>query len=232
MKKWIILSGLFCCVLSFGFAQTTIEFIPTGGYTFSDKLQFNSTFGKIDAGFNYGGSFQFNLNRHIGIELMYNRMDVPAKLYNYGAFPGDVPLYQTNAAINYIMAGPTMSFPLPNSPVSLFFGANIGAAIFSPSPNDFSSDAKFAYGFQAGTNIYFTPQVGLRLSARLLGTAPSNGYYFGGWGEPSGYWDINPGIVQFGFNVGLIIGLGRELPAYQKSMRPHREPKPRKYYYY
>ena len=40
-----------------------------GGYTFADKVNFNSTFGRIDEGFNYGGSFQFNFNRHIGIEV-------------------------------------------------------------------------------------------------------------------------------------------------------------------
>ena len=67
MKKWIILTGLVSCVFSTGFAQSSIEFIPMGGYTFSDKLQFSNTFGKIDAGFNYGGSFQFNI--FLGIPL-------------------------------------------------------------------------------------------------------------------------------------------------------------------
>ena len=234
MKKLILLSGLLCGMIGSGMAQSSIEFIPQGGYTFADQLNFNSTFGRIDAGFNYGGSFQFNFNRHIGIEFLYNRMQVPAKLYNYGALPGDVPIYQTSAGINYIMAGPVSSFPLPGSPVSLFFGADLGAAIFTPSPNSFSSNAAFAYGFQAGTNIYVDPRFGIRLSARLLGTAPtSSGYYFGGWGDTGGYYSSNPGIVQFGFNVGIIIGLGQILPAYQQPQRRYRTPPPpRKYYYY
>jgi hypothetical protein len=233
MKKWILLSGLLCCIFSASWAQTSVEFIPMGGYTFSDKLNFPTTFGKIDAGWNYGGSLQFNLNRRIGIELMYNRMQVPASLYPYGALPGDKPLYSTSAGINYIMAGPVSSFPIPNSPVSVFFGAYLGAAIFTPAPNTFSSNASFAYGLQTGTNIYITPQFGLRLSGRLLGTAPSSsGYYFGGWGEPGGYYNT-PGIVQFGFNVGLIFGLGKVLPTYQQPQRAHRAPRPpRKYYYY
>jgi hypothetical protein len=232
MKKGILLSAIICCIYSFSLGQSSIELIPQGGYTFADKVNFNSTFGRIDEGFNYGGSLQFNMNRHIGIEIMYNRMDVPAKLYNYGAVPGDAPLYQTNAGINYIMAGPVTSFPLPNSPANLFFGVDLGAAIFSPGPADFSSNVKFAYGFQFGTNIYVDPKVGIRLSGRLLGTAPSDSYYFGGWGDPGGYYGFNPGIVQFGFNVGIIIGLGQVLPAYQKAQRvPHSHP-PRKYYYY
>jgi hypothetical protein len=232
MKKGILLSAIFCCVYGFSFAQTSLEVIPQGGYTFADKVNFYNTFGRIDEGFNYGGSLQFNMNRHIGIEFLYNRMDVPAQLYNYGALPGDVPLYQTNAGINYIMAGPVTTFPLPNSPANLFFGADLGAAIFSPHPDDFSSNVRFAYGFQFGTNIYFNPYFGIRLSGRLLGTAPSSSYYFGGWGDPYGYYSVNPGLVQFGFNVGLIFGFGEILPAFQKVARPPHPRQPRKYYYY
>jgi hypothetical protein len=231
MKKLVLLGGLLCCIFVAGFAQSSVEFIPLGGYTFADKLNFSNAFGRIDAGFNYGGSFQFNFNRHIGLELMYNRMQVPAKLYNYGALPGDIPLYQTNAGINYIMAGPVSSFPLEGSPVSLFFGADLGAAIFTPSPNSFSSNAAFAYGLQMGTNIYVDPRFGIRLSARLLGTAPTN-YYFGYPYYYGSYYN-NPALVQFGFNVGFIIGLGQVLPAYQKPQRHYRAPPPpRRYYYY
>jgi hypothetical protein len=232
MKKWILLSGLVCCMAGVSFAQTSIELIPQGGYTFADKLNFSNTFGRIDEGFNFGGSLQFNMNRHIGLEIMYNRMNAVAAIYNYGAIPGDIPLYQTNAGINYIMAGPVSSFPLPNSPATLFFGADLGAAFFSPHPDDFSSNVRFAYGFQLGTNIYVDPRFGIRLSARLLGTAPTDGYYFGGWGDPDGYYGFHPGIVQFGFNAGIIIGLGEVLPAYQKAVRVHHAPPPRKYYYY
>jgi hypothetical protein len=234
MKKGILLFSLLFGSFAGAFAQSSIEFIPQGGYTFADKLSFANSFGRVEAGFNYGGSFQFNFNRHLGLELMYNRMQVPARLYNYGAVPGDDPIYQTSAGINYIMAGPVSRFPLPGSPVSLFMGADLGAAIFTPSPNSFSSNAAFAWGFQAGADIFVDPKVGIRLSARLLGAAPpSSGYYFGYWGDPGGYYYTNPGLVQFAFNVGIIIGLGRELPEYQKVARPPHGPRPpRKYYYY
>ncbi|HEY8732963.1 MAG TPA: hypothetical protein VIL90_00245 [Puia sp.] len=235
MKKLVVLSVLLCSVIGV-FAQSSVEFIPMAGYTFPDKLSFNSNFGRIEGGLNYGGSFQFNFNRHIGIEVMYNRLQVPAKIYNYGAVPGDVPLYQTSAGINYIMAGPVSTFPLPGSQVSLFMGADLGAAIFTPSPNSFSSNASFAYGFQAGANVYLDERVGLRFSGRLLGTAPtSSGYYFGQFGDGGGNYFNQPGILQFGFNVGLIIGLGRPLPEYQRASRSSRQPRqsrPRKYYYY
>jgi hypothetical protein len=232
MKKLILLSCLVCGMFG-AYAQSSIEFIPMAGYTFADKLDFSNTFGQIQAGVNYGASFQFNFNRHIGIEVMYNRMQVPAKQYNYGASPGDQPVYQTSAGINYIMAGPVSRFPIPNSSVSLFFGADLGAAIFTPTPNTFSSNASFAYGLQMGTDIYVNPRFGIRLSARLLGTSPtSSGYYFGAWGDPHGSYYNDPGIVQFAFNGGLIIGLGKVLPAYQRHAGTPYRRQPRKYYYY
>ena len=49
MKKGILLSAFLCCIFGISFAQSSIEFIPTGGYTFADKLNFTSTFGRIDA---------------------------------------------------------------------------------------------------------------------------------------------------------------------------------------
>jgi len=233
MKKGILLTSLLSCLFAFSFAQSSIEFIPMGGYTFADKLNFSNSFGRLDPGFNYGVSLQFNFSRHFGIELMYNRLDVSANMYDYGAIPGDAPLYHTNAGINYIMAGPVSTFPIPGSPVSLFIGASIGAAIFTPSPNSFTSNARFAYGLQAGSNIYINSRVGVRLSARLLGTGPSNSdYYFGNWGDPGGSYYSDPGIMQFGFNAGLIIGLGKVLPAYHPSERARRAPRQRKYYYY
>jgi Lipid A 3-O-deacylase (PagL) len=233
MKKSLLLAGILSCIMGFSYAQSSIELIPTAGYTFADQLNFSNTFGRIQEGFNYGGALQFNFSRRMGIELMYNRMDVNANLYNYGAVPGDIPQYHTNGAINYIMAGPVTSFPLPGTSSSLFIGANLGAAIFSPSPNTFSSNAAFAYGFQTGANIYLNPRVGIRLSGRLLGTAPtSSGYYFGYWGDPNGGYYSNPGILQFGFNAGLIIGLGSVLPEYHHPAKMHRTPPPRRYYYY
>jgi hypothetical protein len=183
MKKGALLIAIICGISASSLAQTTIELIPQGGFTFADKVNFNNTYGRINEGFNYGGSLQFNINRHLGIEFMYNRMDVVAGVYNYGAMVGNAPLYQTNAGINYVMAGPVTSFPLPNSPANLFFGMDLGAAFFSPGPVDYSSSAKFAYGFQFGTNIYVDPRIGIRLSGRLLGTAPTSGYYFGAWGS-------------------------------------------------
>lgn len=237
MKKtiWIIL--LMLGSLGYSFAQSSIEFIPMAGYTFPDKLSFDHSFGRIDGGLTLGGSFQFNFTRNFGLELMYNRMDATAKMYDYGSTINQSSFYRTQAGINYIMLGPVSSIQVPGSPVHLFFGALLGAAVYTPGPDDFSSNAGFAWGLQTGTNIYFTRRLGLRLSARLLSSMASNhgsGYYFGSFGESHGGYFSNPAIYQFGFNAGLVIGLGQPSKVYQHSQRPQRRtpPRPRRYYYY
>ena len=125
------------------------------------------------------------------------------------------------------MAGPVTSFPLPESPVTLFFGADLGAAIFYSVAQYFSSNASFAYGFQAGTNIFVDPNFGIRLSARLLGTAPTSSDIILADGViPGGYYYTQSGTCQFGFNVGLIIGLGQPFLTYQKAQKVYRHPPP------
>jgi hypothetical protein len=134
------------------------------------------------------------------------------------------------------MLGPVSSVQVPGSPVHLFFGALLGAAIYTPGPDDMNSNAALAWGLQTGANIYFNPRLGLRLGARLLsGTAPEqgSGYYLGSFGENHGGYYSNPSIYQFSFNAGLIVGLGRVIPEYRRPVRqPRPAPRPRRYYYY
>ncbi len=239
MKKAILLSGLMLGILGISYSQSSIEFIPMGGYTFPEKLSFDQSFGRIGDAINVGGSFQFNFNRHFGLELMYNRVDATAKMYDYGSSLNQAPVYQTQAGINYIMLGPVSTAQVPGSPVHLFFGALLGAAIYTPGPADISySNAAFAWGLQTGANIYITRRLGLRISGRLLsGAAPhhGSGYYFGRFGENHGGYFSNPPIYQLGFNAGLVIGLGQALPEYKPAERnPRRRlaPRSRRYYYY
>ncbi|MDP4128968.1 MAG: hypothetical protein Q8918_04955 [Bacteroidota bacterium] len=236
MKKTIWLTCFLFGLLGLSFGQSSIEFIPMAGYTFPEKLNFNDSYGRLGDAINLGGSFQFNFNRHFGLELMYDRVDATAKMYDYGSPINRAPFYQTQAGINYIMLGPVSTVQVPGSPVHLFFGVLLGAAVYTPGPDDLSSNAGLAWGLQTGANIYFTRRVGLRISARLLsGTAPDqgSGYYLGSFGESHNGYYSNPSIYQFGLNAGLIIGLGHALPEYRRTERQRRHaPRPRRYYYY
>ena len=66
------------------FAQTTVDFIPSVGYTFSDRTNFGGGYGRVDGAANYGASLMFNVNRRFGVELLYDHMGTTSGIYTYG----------------------------------------------------------------------------------------------------------------------------------------------------
>ncbi len=210
------------------FAQTSLELIPTGGYTFGDNVNFYNTYGQINESPNWGGSVLFNVNRKFGVELMYNHIATTSATYYYGTH---VPLDQENVTIDYFMLGLNQSIDIPHSVVHPFIGMLLGAAAFSPNPVDYSSNTKFAWGAQLGTNIYATPRIGLRLKAQLLSPVDGGGagFYFGSFGSGVSYSTYSS-IYQFGFSAGLVIGLGKVLPESRQRAMRQKQPRPRYYY--
>ncbi len=222
MKRWMLTSAFALFIMSASFAQAYFELMPSTGYTFSDRQNFYNAYGKVDGNLNYGGSMMFNVNRLFGLELLYNHIGTGSGAYQYGEA---TPLSKGNLAIDYFMFGPVQTFNIPRSPVRPFIGAMLGASVFTPGEFGYSSDTKFTYGLQLGTNVYVTPRFGFRFKAQLL--APVNGYgqgYYVGSNNSPAYADI----YQFSMNAGLVIGLGRVLP----ELRPRlRRPAYRRYAY-
>jgi len=232
MRKISILLPAILLVAITSFAQTAVEIVPFGGYTFASRNDFYdyNTFGRIDGGFNVGASMRFNINRNVGIEVLYNHMNTFSNLYDYRY--GD-KIAGGNLGFDYIMIGPVQSFNIPGSTVRPFIGAMLGAAVLTPEEGaGYSSDTKFAAGFQLGTNIYVSPRVGLQLKAQLLSPvdAAGGGFYFSNFGGGGGI-DTYSSIYQFSLNAGLIIGLGQVLPE-QVYHRPARRPGPRYHRFY
>lgn len=218
MKKILLLLLAFLVFKTGTRAQTTFEFVPSGGYTFPTQVNFPTTFGRIESAPNWGGSFQFNASRNFGIEVMYNRIDAHSGIYTYqNNSQNNPPVSEQKVGINYIMAGPVQSFGFPGSAIHMFFGGLLGAAVFNPVPIDRSSNTKFAWGLNAGTNVYVSPRFGIRLKAQLLSPIDNSGYFFGNFGNGAGAGYNNySAIYQFGFSAGLIIGLGQVI-----ALRPH-----------
>ena len=214
------------------FAQSSVELIPSVGYTFASHNDFYNTYGRIADGVSYGGSIKFNVTRSFGIEVLYSHMNTTTGLYNYG--DDQNPIYGlSNLQLDYIMAGPVESFSIPNSTVHPFIGAMLGAAILTPGANSgYNSDTRFAVGFQLGTNIYLNPRVGIQLKAQVLSPVDGAGssFFLSNYGSGGGL-DTYSSIYQFTLGGGLIIGLGRVLP--KDTYRPYgRRPRPRYRYYY
>jgi hypothetical protein len=230
MRKIIFTVALAVFVASCSWAQTSVELIPTAGYTFASRTDFYDSYGRINGGLNLGGSLKFNLNRSFGMEVLYSHMNTQSGLYEYGY--GGNKLSGGDLALDYIMLGGVQSFGIPNSTVRPFLGAFLGAAVLTPGTADYSNDTKFAVGVQLGANIYVSPRLGLQLKAQLLSPVDAAGgdFFFSNFGSGGGISTYSS-IYQFSLNAGLIIGLGQVLPE-QIYSRPARRPGPRHYRYY
>jgi outer membrane protein with beta-barrel domain len=229
MRRTGVIFILALIMATSSFAQTSVELIPTVGYTFANRTDYYNSYGRINDGLSLGGSLKFNINQSTGIEILYSHMNTSSGLYPYGY---DTKLSGTDLTFDYIMLGAVQSFGIPNSTVRPFVGGFLGAAIMTPgSESGYTSDTKFAVGVQLGTNIYFTPQLGLQLKAQMLAPVDvvSSGLYFSNYGSGGGISTYSD-IYQFSLSAGLIIGLGRVLPqqTYHRSYRPG----PRHYRYY
>jgi len=211
---------------SMSFAQAYFEIMPSGGYTFSDRVSDGNTYGKIDGNFNIGGSLMFNVNRRVGFEMMYNHLGTTSGEYYYGQ---QNQISQGNLAMDNIMFGPVGTFDVPGSPVRPFIGGLMGATIFTPGVTGYSNDTRFTVGAEFGTNVYFNPWFGLRFKAQLL--APLDGSGQGFYvGDHSSGGTASTGVLQFSLNAGLVIGLGRVMP--ESRHRPHPAPPRPRYRYY
>jgi len=232
MRKIFLVLPAILLLSAGAFAQSSVELLPSVGYTFASHNDFYNTYGRIADGVSYGGSIKFNVTRSFGVEVLYSHMNTTTGLYYYGT--DQSPIYGlSNLQLDYIMAGPVESFSIPNSTVHPFIGAMLGAAVLTPDANSgYNSDTKFAVGFQLGTNIYINPRVGIQLKAQVLSPVDGAGgsIFLSNYGSGAGI-DTYSSIYQFTLGGGLIIGLGRVLP--KETYRPYgRRPRPRYRYYY
>ena len=86
MRKIAIVSSVVLLLLSAGrtLAQTSVELIPQVGYALPERNDFYNVYGHIAGGLNVGGAINFNINRNVGIEVLYNHVSSSSGVYNYG----------------------------------------------------------------------------------------------------------------------------------------------------
>jgi len=231
MRKIALILSVVLLSAAGSFAQTSVELVPQVGYSFPARNDFYNDYGRIAGGLNLGGAVNFNFTRSVGIEVLYNHVSSSSGVYNYG-YDGGSQLVGGNLKQDFIMAGPVFSGTIPNSTVRPFLGILLGADIMTPGANTgYSSNTNFAMGFQVGTNIYISPRVGIQLKAQLLSpvSAAGGAYYYANYA--GGGINPNQSTYQFTLGGGVIIGLGRVLPA--EHYRPaRRRPRPMYYRYY
>jgi hypothetical protein len=195
--KSLILSITFFVVAIGASAQGSVTLLTFGGYTFADKFQTYYGYGRIEAGFQWGGGLEFEMRPNTAIELIYQRMDPDA--YYDGDFS---QRYTGQIGINYIMLGGTQYQPF-NDVVSGFGSFDMGVAFTSNIDPSLSSTnvSRFALGGRLGLRIAPNDKVSLRVHAQLLSPVQwfGGGFYFGGGG---GGTTVSTGSTIFQFSLG------------------------------
>lgn len=210
MKKYYLLVAVLFFSLAMS-GQTANSFLLNlyGGYTFSDRVDFDSSYGKVEDGFEYGLGLEYFIMDNASIELKYNRLDTHMPLYTKislgdGAIP---PGTQVNAgddkgAINYILADYTYYFGSSSQKALPFLGAGLGVAILETPKS--GSGTYFAWEIKAGVKVKTNSPLSINLHAYLQSMSAAVGYDY--------YWDYYWGPVavtdyastfQFGLGASL-----------------------------
>ncbi|MDP5199789.1 outer membrane beta-barrel protein [Flavobacterium sp. DG2-3] len=209
MKKYLLLTVVFSFSLTLS-AQSAQSFLLNlyGGYTFSDKVDFDRSYARVEDGFEYGIGLEYFIMDNASVELKYNRLDTKMPLYTKIALDGGIaPGTQVNAgddkgAINYILADYTYYFGASSQKALPFLGAGLGVAILE-SPNS-GNGTYFAWEVKAGVKVKTNSPLSINLHAYLQSMSAAVGYDY--------YWDYYWGPVEvadyastFQFGLGAAI---------------------------
>jgi len=210
MKKYHLLFAVFFFSLTMS-AQSSGAFLLNlyGGYVFSDKVEFDSSYARVEDGFEYGAGLEYFFIENQSIELKYNRFDTHMPLYTYVPIPGaGIPANgQVNAgddkgAINYILADYTYYFGSSASKAMPFLGAGAGIAVLETPKS--GSGTYFAWEIKAGVKVKTNSPLSINLHAYLQSMSAAVGYDY--------YWDYYWGPIavndyastfQFGLGASL-----------------------------
>ena len=210
MKKYHLLFVVFLFSLTLS-AQSSGSFLLNlyGGYTFSDKIDFDESYARVEDGFEYGVGFEYFVMDNASVELKYNRLDTRMPLYTRGMTinGGLPPGTQVNAgddkgAINYILADYTYYFGSSSQKAVPYFGGGLGVAILETPKS--GSGTYFAWEIKTGVKIKTNSIVSINLNAYLQSMSAAVGYDY--------YWDYYWGPVAvtdyastFQFGLGAVL---------------------------
>ncbi|WP_337966106.1 OmpW family outer membrane protein [uncultured Flavobacterium sp.] len=206
MKKNHLLFVVFFFSLAMS-AQSSGAFLLNlyGGYTFSDRVDFDDSYARVEDGFEYGLGLEYFIMDNASIELKYNRLDTNMPLYTKTALTGGItPGTQLNAgddkgAINYVLADYTYYFMDSSQQVRPFLGAGAGVAILETPKS--GSGTYFAWELKGGVKIKTSSPLSINLHAYLQSMSAAVGYdYY--WTYYYGPVAVNDYVSTFQFGLG------------------------------
>lgn len=178
--------------------DTRFEITPTIGFQFGGSV--STSFGslKLGDGMTTGVSFDYHLARESTIHLSYTHHNSSLERSDFGA-----PAYKLfDVGLHYIQLGGTVEYP--HRSIRPFFGATLGATVFSPDSTQYTDQTRFSGALLGGVKFLFSKHIGLRAQTRLnVAVLDSNSAMFCGSGGCS-YGFMGSGIAQIEFSGGLI----------------------------
>jgi hypothetical protein len=206
MKKLLLVAGIFLCALGVNAqSQGDMGLDLYGGYTFGDKIYYNSAYVEIQDAFQYGAGLEFYVRPSKSIELKYLRMDTKTPIFA-PTIANPLQITQANvgndsSAINYVLIAGNNYFHTGNTSVVPFAGIGLGVGWAS---GDQSTSAHFAWDLKAGVKIKASNAVSVKLQAyfqTIWASYGSDTYYYPGWGTVS--YPNDSSLYQFGLGAAL-----------------------------
>jgi hypothetical protein len=179
---------------------------------FAGSIQTTDGYIRLEDGPQYGGIFDYQVQRDTWVELSYAYLASHASFEPYYVNSGSLLTgFDMDVAIHYMQLGAIHQ--MPKGDVQPFLGIAAGAAIMSPGASTYQNynleDVwRFAMSATGGLKIYLSDRVGLRLQGRLLMPVYFSGgsVWFGTGGASVGVSGGIP-VLQGDLGAGLMISL-------------------------
>ncbi|MCD0470548.1 outer membrane beta-barrel protein [Flavobacterium sp. JAS] len=201
MKKNHLLFVVFFFSLAMS-AQSSKSFLLNlyGGYTFSDRVDFDNAHASVEDGFEYGAGLEYFFMENSSIELKYNRLDT--KMPFYGPTGIQLNAGDDKGAINYVLLDYTYYFGSSTQKLQPFLGAGAGIAILETPQS--GSGTYFAWEIKGGVKIKTNSPLSINLHAYLqsMSAAIGTDYYWSNYWGVVGFTDY-ASTYQFGLGASL-----------------------------
>ena len=214
MKK-VVFSALLMLIAFVTFGQKGARINFYSAYVFDDGFEVwndaNTYYnGTVKAGYQWGAGLEYLFNPQSSAEILYihRGTTVPAK-FKFGA--GTEKTETFDLKHDYIMLSGDGHFAKRGSKVEGYAGLMAGVLISNleaPSLGKSSNNTNFAWGGRLGSNIWFSPKLGLKLQAQILSASrATGGDYYWSWYGPI-YLTEYSTLWQFSLGGGLALKLG------------------------
>ncbi|WP_456311823.1 OmpA family protein [Pseudomonas shirazensis] len=146
-----------------------------GGYTFSDKVEYDNMYGYVEDGFEYGAGLEYFFIDNSSVELKYNRLDTKLPLYD---LRGQLNEGNDKGAINYVLLDYAHYFTTGSEKLLPYIGAGAGVAILETPQSD--NGTYFAWEAKLGVKITTSSPISININAYLqsMSAAVGNSYYW------------------------------------------------------